>query len=259
MSRRIYAWLVLIWIGCCASAVLAQQSFTFHSDSLVNHGPPGHAFDIYADIHNISSQDLHLRIIRVENNLPPDPGWESNLCNGVVCYAPNADTITIPDPFVGIPPLAPDSTAYFHLQVRTNPTIPGTATITIRVENMADTSDNASLTFTVSTQPTGVAPEKTPDIEGFALYPNFPNPFNPATRIAYTLPPGGGAELTWLIIYDQQGRRVRTLVHRRQGPGYYEVVWDGRNDRGKPVAGGVYWYHLRYGKYRATRALVLVK
>jgi hypothetical protein len=90
----------------------------------------------------------------------------------------------------------------------------------------------------------------------FLLRQNYPNPFNPSTAIQYELPKA--AEVL-LVVYDILGRQVRELVDTRQNAGYYTVTWDGRNDRGMPVAGGIYLYRITAGSYVKTLKMVLVK
>ena len=88
------------------------------------------------------------------------------------------------------------------------------------------------------------------------LEQNYPNPFNPETVIAYQL---GRRSRVVLDIYDGLGRRVRTLVDAEQTTGRHEVVWDGRNDAGRHVASGLYFYRLRAGSFNATRAMTLLR
>jgi hypothetical protein len=83
-----------------------------------------------------------------------------------------------------------------------------------------------------------------------------PNPFNPTTTIGYSLPRGGDTEL---MVYDIEGRRVRTLVKGLVPAGDHRVVWDGRDDAGNCVASGVYLYRLRVGGLVETKKMVLVK
>ncbi len=83
-----------------------------------------------------------------------------------------------------------------------------------------------------------------------------PNPFNPTTTIEYTLPRGGDTEL---VVFDVEGRRVRTLVNEFVPAGVHGAVWDGRDDAGNRVASGVYLYRLRAGGVVETRKMVLVK
>ncbi|MCB0315072.1 MAG: T9SS type A sorting domain-containing protein, partial [Calditrichaeota bacterium] len=61
--------------------------------------------------------------------------------------------------------------------------------------------------------------------EAFALAQNYPNPFNPSTTIHYALKERTRATI---VIYNLLGQRVRTLVNAVEGPGYREVIWDGR-------------------------------
>ncbi len=90
----------------------------------------------------------------------------------------------------------------------------------------------------------------------FALAPNFPNPFNPATTIRYQL---AEAVPVQLQIFNIRGQLVRTLVNRVQSPGFYSVQWDGRDDSGNPVASGKYIYRLQAGDFIQTRQMTLLK
>jgi hypothetical protein len=91
----------------------------------------------------------------------------------------------------------------------------------------------------------------------FELYPNVPNPFNPTTSIRYDVPPSGGA--VTLHIYDVSGRLVRTLVDGPQTAGQKIAVWNGRDNRGRGVASGIYFYRLQGPGYEKTLKMVLVQ
>jgi hypothetical protein len=83
-----------------------------------------------------------------------------------------------------------------------------------------------------------------------------PNPFNAATTIGYDL---AQRERVDLRIHDAAGRRVRTLVSGLvQAAGKHQVVWRGRDDRGRPVAAGVYFCRLQAGANSGTARLTLV-
>ncbi|MBI5474928.1 MAG: choice-of-anchor J domain-containing protein [Ignavibacteriae bacterium] len=75
----------------------------------------------------------------------------------------------------------------------------------------------------------------------FDLAQNYPNPFNPATTIRYALPEAVRVNLS---IYNLLGQRVAELTNEVQSAGYYNVVWNGRNDAGSQVATGVYFYRI---------------
>jgi len=97
-------------------------------------------------------------------------------------------------------------------------------------------------------------PQKTTITKLFAA---FPNPFNPATTIRYDLP---RREAVNLRVYDITGRHVKSLVLGTvEEPGINEVTWYGRDDAGRVVAAGVYFYRLEAGTFCETKRMVLVK
>jgi hypothetical protein len=90
----------------------------------------------------------------------------------------------------------------------------------------------------------------------FALQPNYPNPFNPNTVIRYQLPAAAAVRLE---VYDVLGQKVRTLAQGDTEPGFHRVMWDGRDEGGRAVAGGVYFYRLQAGEFTQVRKLLLLK
>jgi len=84
----------------------------------------------------------------------------------------------------------------------------------------------------------------------------FPNPFNPMTRIQFTLP---RARQVRLGIFTPSGRLVTDLLAAPLGAGSHAVTWDGRDDRGRPVSSGVYVCSLAAGDFRRTARLVLIR
>lgn len=85
---------------------------------------------------------------------------------------------------------------------------------------------------------------------------NYPNPFNPATTIRFTL---GQAGPTSVVIYDLAGRLVRTLLAESLSAQTHEVVWRGRDDDGSEVAAGVYFYQINSGLHQSVGRMALVK
>ena len=75
----------------------------------------------------------------------------------------------------------------------------------------------------------------------FELFQNYPNPFNPQTTIRFAVPEPSEIQI---IVYNSLGQKVRLLTRENYSPGYYEVVWDGRDDFGSPVASGIYFYKM---------------
>jgi hypothetical protein len=94
---------------------------------------------------------------------------------------------------------------------------------------------------------------------GFALDQNVPNPFNPSTRIHYEVPAGAGGDRVSIVIYDVNGRLVRTLVDGAQSAGPKTAVWNGRDNRGVRVASGIYFYRMSAPGFTHTRKMVLLR
>ncbi|MBN2088262.1 T9SS type A sorting domain-containing protein, partial [candidate division KSB1 bacterium] len=92
--------------------------------------------------------------------------------------------------------------------------------------------------------------------EAFVLSQNYPNPFNPTTEIVYALPKDVTVSLT---IYNTLGHKIATLVNEKQAAGTYRTMWDGRDEFGKNVATGIYFYHLQAGDFSTTMKMLLVK
>lgn len=90
----------------------------------------------------------------------------------------------------------------------------------------------------------------------YALEANYPNPFNPTTRIEYALPQAG---MVRLIIYDVAGREVRRLVNETLPAGRHAVEWNGLDDGGRPAASGLYIYRLQAGSFEDVRKMVIIK
>jgi len=98
----------------------------------------------------------------------------------------------------------------------------------------------------------------------FDLQQNMPNPFYQETDITFQIPV---AARTAVTVHDLSGRLVRVLVHEARKPGRYSVVWDGRDDSGRMVASGIYFYRLKAvpinggerGHFDHTRKLTFVK
>ncbi|MBT3252535.1 MAG: T9SS type A sorting domain-containing protein [Candidatus Marinimicrobia bacterium] len=93
-------------------------------------------------------------------------------------------------------------------------------------------------------------------VDYYDLAQNFPNPFNPITTIRYALPNGGDVQLT---IYDLRGRVVRRYTIDDQGPGQFDVDWNGSNSKGEVVGSGVYLCRLESGNYTETIKMVYLK
>ena len=91
---------------------------------------------------------------------------------------------------------------------------------------------------------------------GFALSGNYPNPFNPSTHIAFTLPSAGQVRLS---VYGVTGQKVRDLVSAQLSAGSHEMVWDGRDESGATVSSGTYIARLKMGSFIASNRMTLMK
>ena len=90
----------------------------------------------------------------------------------------------------------------------------------------------------------GAVPSSAESVEiptAFRLHDNYPNPFNPTTKIEYEVPSRSHVQLA---VYDLLGQLVRTLVNSDHSNGHYSVAWDGTNETGRQVASGMYIYRL---------------
>ncbi len=124
-----------------------------------------------------------------------------------------------------------------------------------------DFSDNVWIDHvTVVNNPvTGIGDEPGAAPRVFRLEQNYPNPFNPETTISYQL---SAVSNVRLVIYNTLGQKVKTLVSERQPAGVFSVEWDGRDDRGRVVPGGVYFYRLTVDGSKTlaqTRKMILMK
>jgi hypothetical protein len=90
----------------------------------------------------------------------------------------------------------------------------------------------------------------------FHLYQNSPNPFSPNTQIGFDLPSAGRAEIR---VYDAEGRLIRTLMDENRPAGLHSVRWDGRDEAGRAMASGVYFYTLTAPGVDENRRMILVK
>jgi len=98
--------------------------------------------------------------------------------------------------------------------------------------------------------------EESPDLPGqFALIGAYPNPFNPTTRIRYTVASGSGTlRHVTLTVHDLLGRELAVLVNEALEPGSYEATFDARG-----LPSGVYICRLRSGASAESAKLVLMR
>jgi len=120
-----------------------------------------------------------------------------------------------------------------------------------------DAQINIRIGYATATIPTAVSNRESETlITQYALFDNYPNPFNPTTTIVYHLP---RASQIKLMVYNLAGQLVRTLVDAPQAAGRFQITWDGRDDVGNGVASGVYLYRLEAGNFAETKKMILMR
>jgi len=87
--------------------------------------------------------------------------------------------------------------------------------------------------------------------EKIILSQNYPNPFNASTTIQYTLPMQSDVTIH---IYNLLGRKVETLIDKKEQAGYHQVIWQADD-----LSSGVYFYKIQAGDYIETKKMVLIK
>ena len=90
----------------------------------------------------------------------------------------------------------------------------------------------------------------------FELSQNYPNPFNAQTTISFALVQP--ADVT-LEVFNIVGQKVTVLADDLCQAGHHDIIWDGRDSGGKPVASGIYYYRLQAGDYSETNRMTLLK
>ncbi len=123
----------------------------------------------------------------------------------------------------------------------------GTGGLSARAQVLSDVLDFFGVAGSVL--PTPVLPSKS-----FAAS-NYPNPFNPSTKISYTIKAAG--HLT-LKVYNVRGELVKTLIDGNVTASDF-VMWDGSNNQGSNVSSGVYFYEARMGNDVVVNKMALVK
>ncbi len=124
-------------------------------------------------------------------------------------------------------------------------------------EHIAVTAENKLWFMTeIETGLSAVEEETPPSAAGPVLSLPVPNPFNPRTRITYSLERAGRVELS---VFDSRGRLVRNLMSGQRGGGKHSLFWNGRDGNGSPVAAGVYLFRIEAHGRVETKKATLVK
>ncbi len=123
-------------------------------------------------------------------------------------------------------------------------------------ENQALFDFNGELLDAISVFDNSNAVIKKIDNFSFNNIYNYPNPFNPITKLRYDLPKDAFVSIT---IYDMLGNVINNLVSGNQSSGFKSIKWNATNDQGVPVSAGVYLYKIQAGDFVETKKMVLLK
>ena len=126
--------------------------------------------------------------------------------------------------------------------------------------------DTATTTFTIN-EPVSVELIEDEFPNQIILEHNYPNPFNPVTKIKFTIPlqqnPLLGGDyrggLVTLKVYDILGKEIATLVNEEKSAGNYEVEFSSHSSEVRNLTSGVYFYQLKSGSFVETKKMLLIK
>ena len=124
-----------------------------------------------------------------------------------------------------------------NMQITTNDPLHPIVTIPVNLSPLAN-DDNVNIPYVT------------------ALQKNYPNPFNPETTIHYSLREAGPVKIE---VYNIKGQLVRYLVNELKNAGNYTVIWNGKDEQGKNVSSGIYFYRMQTKNYSSTQKMMLMK
>jgi flagellar hook assembly protein FlgD len=123
----------------------------------------------------------------------------------------------------------------------------GTSTVTLTLEGDLNTGGKFRGTVTVDVVSSG----------GTMAASVSPNPLNPTAVLTFSTTRAGQVRVS---VFDLRGRRVRVLEPGAYlEPGYHDIMFDGRSDRGEPLPSGAYFYRIEAAEGSETGRFVIVK
>jgi hypothetical protein len=217
------------------------------------------AHSVITSVEVIPSEPTDQDTVRIEmEGYLPDGCWsfEGFECGDVAGKAISIELYGYDSWLPGV--FCPENVVPYGFECHYAPLDPGiyTVTVTEHHESLRDPEPDVQVVEFEVWSATGTPPSG-PAISELALLQNLPNPFNPTTKIRYSIPQDG---LVMLTVYDATGQLVRSLVSEQQPAEYHEVHWLGDDNRGEPVPSGVYFYKLDLdGRVQVTRRMVVMR
>lgn len=188
--------------------------------------------------------------VTLNSNVPQTITWDVANTNAAPVNCANVNIKLSTDGGLTFPVTLAAGTPNDGSQSVTLPSINNTAA-RIKIEAVGNVFfDLSNTNFTISNQ-VSVTNNGTGIPEKYSLSQNFPNPFNPATRLTFALPENGNVELK---VYDLSGKEVAVLVNGMFSAGSYSVNFDA----GK-LSSGVYVYVIRSGNFTESKRMTLLK
>ena len=216
-----------------------DPSFEFNYTSSEIHVGTDSVGTFHGTIHNLSSDTITIIVVRRVNELPNN--WTSSVCLDMICYTEAIDSVSTQ---IG----QGDSTACGVLAWISGP---GAGTVQLDIFDLySDEHVFLDVNFyagNVEISKDLIKPNQ------ILLFPAYPNPFNPLTRIRFNIP-FETQHATSLQLFDINGRSVESLVNRVMQTGQYEIEWSALG-----MPSGVYFAELVSGNYRQVQKLVLMK
>jgi N-acetylneuraminic acid mutarotase len=216
-------------------AATATQSFTLQVEGVLQ-APT--APNLVAPVHG--TQDLPVPVTLEWTPIAASTTYDLQLARTADFASPVLDTTGLVQPRLTLGVLQPLQDHYWR----------------VRAVNAAGSSP-WSTAFSFRTAK-GTDTEPTEALRTFTLEQNHPNPFRGQTRLVFHLEAASSTPVR-LAVYDVQGRLVRLLVESILAPGRHELVWDGLDAAGQPLASGVYLGHLQQGQRIQSRPMIYLR
>jgi hypothetical protein len=235
--------LVAALTGGPTPAYAGAYSFTVEPIDPLTQSTPDLFVGIYFDflLTNTSSQpdSFHLVVDNITNI-----DFYGQVCIGATCF-PLPTTIFV------------DALATEIIGVNLAPFADGSSDADFHVTSIGDAGlvYDETVTLYAGTAATGVQ-ELLAAASPLSLAQNVPNPVRGDTRIAYALSSDVSVRLR---VFDVSGRAVRTLAEGVRSRGIHDATWDGLDERGLPLASGVYFYRLESSNGSLTKQLTLIR